>query len=273
MDSLHFVKARIVVWVCFAILLAIFLEPLRPVWVVNLAYVDLNHAILRRDSIAANRFGNWVSTSVSDSREYDAATYGAAILKANSNEALSEDWLSSWWNMGNYRADSLRYQMARYALFSSHSPDQVLRVLEQVGVAEDVDWLLFVTSAYPEYSTVIVKLIESKGWIPSISDSDQIRLAAVFGNLAWQKRMNGGTQEEILILANKALALNPQDEQGLIEKATVLYDQGQRQAGWELLQQAIHLYPESSDLWSRVATFELQESHFQAAEKCSAKVT
>jgi tetratricopeptide (TPR) repeat protein len=143
------------------------------------------------------------------------------------------------------------------------------RVLEKVGSPGDAEWLLLAASARLEKAAVIIRLIEDMGWIPFLQRDTQMRLAAVYGDLAWHKRVDGGTQEEILSLANKALALNPQEEQGMIEKAVALYAQGQHQAGLVLLDQVVHLYPKSSNAWSVFATVELQEAHFQTAESAA----
>ena len=249
---------NVLLFVC-TIALTITLKHLSSRYGVNLAYLDLSRAILTQDIETTNQLLHWSSFFSVDDREYDAATYGAAFMKAKGNETISEEWLSSWWNRDTRRIDPLRIQMARFTLVTSPSHDQVLVACEQMLRVEDAGWLIFVALAHPDQATTIVELFQDRGWISSLREVDRIRLAVIYGNLAWQKRITGGTQEEILILANKALSLNPRDEQGMIEKATVLYDQGQHEAGRALLQQAVDLYPSSSDVWSRVASFELQE--------------
>ena len=252
------------------ILLIMFSESLPSAWPVNLAYVDLIRAIVESDIGATTRFERWAFGFEPGDRLYEIASYGIAMLTTNAKKDLPEDWLWTWRNRGSFQVEALRNQMVLYSFAITYTPQSVLRMLEKLGTPADAEWLLYAGLARPEQAAVITEFIEDKGWIPFLDQDERIRLAAIYGQLAWQKRRSGGTGEEILSLANKALALNPQDELGMLQKAVAIYyGQKQYQSGRELITQAVRIYPRSANVWEVLGGMELVEKHFPAAESAA----
>ena len=203
-------------------------------------------------------------------RGRDAATYGMAMLVAKGGRELSQRWLQEWQNNDSHlKAGALREQMMLHALTGALATGDQLALVDNLDTPTAARWLVSAASRRPEEAEVFVRVIEDRGLVKVLSSDDRVRLAAVYGNLAWLKERGGDSLEEVMPLVGKALALDPQNETGMIYRAVALYRQGQHQAALELLTLAVDLHPRSGDVWEALAGLELKESNLQAAESAS----
>ena len=239
-------------------------------WTINLAYVDLSHAIIRLGEGAASRFEGWAWMDARSVREHDAATYGLAMLMAHHAGHLPENWLQEW-NKGDRRlaTDSLRSEMMVSKLTQSLTPVDILVAVDGLDAQTAAHWLIAAAVNQPKEASVFIAAIESEGLVSALLPDDRIRLATVYGNLANRKRSPGGSTEEVMALVNKSLTLDPQSEMAMIVKALMLRKDGQSQAAIALLEQVTKIHPKSWFAWECLAALRLSASDLQGAESAA----
>ena len=238
-------------------------------WTINLAYVDLSHALVRSDDGAATRFERWVGEQTFWGRDHDAAVYGTAILVAKGGRRLPQRWLQEWQsNDSRLKAGTLREQMMLYTLTGALPLEDQLALVANMNAPTAARWLVSAATTQPQQAATFVRIIEDRDLVSALSPEDRIRLATVYGNLAYQKFVSR-VYEEALALADRSLTLDPYNEMGLIMKAMTLYYLGQLQAGLVLLDQAIALYPKSVFAWESLAHLRLGAVNFEGAEEAA----
>jgi tetratricopeptide (TPR) repeat protein len=139
------------------------------------------------------------------------------------------------------------------------------------GLEAQVAAHLLISAAFrtPEQAGAFIRTIERRELISVLSPYQRKWLAMIYGNLADQTRRSSGSTEEVMTLAEKSLALDPQSETGMIVKALMLNRSGQLQAGLVLLEEVTTLHPDSSFGWACLASLRLANSDFGGAENAA----
>jgi tetratricopeptide (TPR) repeat protein len=245
-------------------------EAISQAWRINSAYIFLTRSIVKQDERAASRFNDWAWKNKYSMRESDASAYGLAMLLAHQASNFSEDWLQEW-NKGGWclTTDSMRNEMIEWKVTESFAPDDLLAMMDCLDDQTSAQWLMSAAENRPEDGRVYTGEFERRGFVSGLSQADRIRLAAVYGGLADQIRRSGSSTEEVMALANKSLALNPQSEMALIDKALMLRDSGQFLDGIELLEQVTALYPKSTFAWECLAALRIDNSDYKGAESAA----
>lgn len=239
-------------------------------WGVNMAYLDAIKATMNADAKAATRYVQWARAASSSSQDHDAAAYGIAILTARLPTAQNKielvDWLKRDSKLGQ---NAVREQISLFALASALPPRDQILLTENLDAATAATLLVSAAEQRPDEVGTFLEILESRGLIMALSPRERIRLAVLYGNAANQTRMKGGYVEEIIALADRALALDPQSEMGLSVKALMLSQQGQLDAGVLLASEATNQHRQSVFSWEVLSATRLASSDYLGAEKAA----